>query len=212
MITSNDIQAFILKHWLLEHHNPYTIANFSSGGYHEADVLAISRAGVVTEFEIKMSRGDFFADFKKTTKHSLFETVFKKQTQGNLPVLASSIPNKFYYACPKGLIKPQEVPEYAGLIYFTKFHLKGSEQPYIEFSYERKAPYIHRGKPEESIYKLIASSLCSRMILGCALMTYKNRETQAQNERVMQEAEQRQNERGRAIATIDRKIKQGLGI
>jgi hypothetical protein len=28
-----------------------------------------------------------------------------------------SIPHCFYYACPEGLIKPQEVPDYAGLIY-----------------------------------------------------------------------------------------------
>lgn len=190
MITSKDIQSFILKHWLQEHHNPYTVANFSSGGYGEADVLAISRAGIATEFEIKMSRSDFFADFKKP-KHKYFQ---RENLKGNLQSLYIKLPNKFYFACPKGLIKPQEVPEYAGLIYFTKFRLNGQEQPYIEFSYEKKAPYIHRVKVDESIYKSIASVLSSRMILGCALMTYKNREN---NKHVQKQF----------FPTVDRKFK-----
>jgi hypothetical protein len=32
-----------------------------------------------------------------------------------------SLPNKFIYACPEGLIKSEEVPAYAGLIYTTLF-------------------------------------------------------------------------------------------
>lgn len=44
-------------------------------------------------------------------------------------------PNQLYYACPEGLIKPEEVPEYAGLIYISHYA-----------KVIKKAPYIHKRK------------------------------------------------------------------
>lgn len=45
-------------------------------------------------------------------------------------------PNKFYYACPEGLIEKTEVPEYAGLIYIKEGQCK----------IVKKAPQIHKDK------------------------------------------------------------------
>lgn len=42
-------------------------------------------------------------------------------------------PHCFYYACPEGLIRPEEVPPYAGLIYHT--HCA---------TLVKKAPYLHK--------------------------------------------------------------------
>lgn len=47
-------------------------------------------------------------------------------------------PNQLYFACPDGLIKPEEVPEYAGLLYL--------QNGYIEMI--KKAPYIHKRKQD----------------------------------------------------------------
>lgn len=70
----------------------------------------MTKSELAYEFEIKISRSDFFNDFKhKTRKHSFLGAVNKEYLNG--------IPNYFYYVVPKGLITKEEVPEYAGLCY-----------------------------------------------------------------------------------------------
>ena len=51
-------------------------------------------------YEVKVSRGDFLAELKQPQKrkHALL------------------VSNRFYFAAPKGLIKPEELPAEAGLI------------------------------------------------------------------------------------------------
>jgi len=136
----------------------------------ESDWLSFLESGFCYECEIKISRSDFKADFKKE-KHAIHKG---NELKGNLflrkqgvsisrnlswdfcrefPELIESneylsrrgrydeenmivdyhaitsskieflshdnklIPNKFFYVVPYGLIKPSEVPDYAGLIY-----------------------------------------------------------------------------------------------
>jgi len=55
------------------------------------------------------------------------------------------MPNKFFFACPEGLIKVEDVPEYAGLIYVNEFTSTVIKQ----------APFIHKRK--EDIKKLLFS-------------------------------------------------------
>lgn len=94
----------------------------------ECDFLRVTKSGYVFEYEVKVSLSDFKADFNKKSKH--------KRLQDN----SSRKPNRFYYACPNDLIKPDEVPEYAGLIYCSsKFH------PFVV----KKAPMLHKVKEYE---------------------------------------------------------------
>lgn len=78
----------------------------------ESDFFCVSQSEYFYEFEIKMSRQDFFNDFKKY-KHSYFrgavitDEILKTQ----------KIPHRFFFVVPEGLIKPEEVPPYAGLFY-----------------------------------------------------------------------------------------------
>lgn len=65
----------------------------------ESDFWAMDAKGETREFEIKISRSDFLADAKKA-KHSSDDGA-----------------NFFYYVCPEGLIKPNEVRPKYGLIY-----------------------------------------------------------------------------------------------
>jgi|SRR6185437_4812348 len=44
-------------------------------------------------------------------------------------------PNQLYFACPEGLIKPDEIPPYAGLIYCKD-----------DAVYVKRAPYLHKNK------------------------------------------------------------------
>lgn len=195
----SDIQVAL---WRLYHNHMYHLYNSYLYNW-ECDYYSRSKSGKDYEVEIKLSRSDFFADFKKE-KHRLFKAVFGKDkffikshgqfhngpyawydvgllsnrrtwmrpgyhtqleisesathtdflngyrdfhlekkriamyamsTQISItPVEKIKIPHRFYYACPDGLLRPDEVPAYAGLI-----HIRGAA------AYEvKKAPFLHK--------------------------------------------------------------------
>lgn len=68
----------------------------------ESDFVRITPAGFLTEWEIKVSRSDFRADFKKVDKHR--------------SIAAGEWWKHFWYIAPRGIIPLDEIPEYAGLI------------------------------------------------------------------------------------------------
>lgn len=111
--TEKKAQDVLRKNFLSESTKKYEITNLYVYGW-ESDYLVITRSNVVYEIEIKISKSDFKNDFKhKEDKHLLFEggnRLGKFSKKGGMP-------NYFYYAVPNGLIAPEEVPEYAGLIY-----------------------------------------------------------------------------------------------
>lgn len=174
----------------------------------ECDFFSMTDSSYCYEVEIKISRGDFFADFKKD-KHDLFKRIYSKQkyywknlglsswrgdvigqyeygwlvtinrrrfndygekvrieetathqdyinhyknfdlNKRTIQVRASctdikyidleavNCPNRFFYAVPEGLIKKEEVPAYAGLIYI-----------HDRYSVEivKDAPFLHKRK------------------------------------------------------------------
>lgn len=103
--------------------------------YQETDFLVVKTNNKYCyDIEIKVSVADFKADFKKTQKHDIlekggykskhatFKTVKgkrKKYPAGRL-IKTDERPNRFYFAVPEGLIQPEDVPDYAGLLYVTK--------------------------------------------------------------------------------------------
>jgi hypothetical protein len=103
----------------------------------ETDFLVVQKSGYCYEIEIKISRSDFLNDFKKKNKHLILnEGVYmkKKYRYHADPITKKRIseqyysptewkfrPNKFYYCVPEGLIKAEEVPDYAGLMYVCSY-------------------------------------------------------------------------------------------
>lgn len=154
--------------------NKYVLANTYIYNW-ESDYFGVSKSGYAYEIEIKVSRSDFFADFKKERKHRMLQlakngktymttkghTTYmydRKDWQGNinrvegwgeLPeetdrktninlvstqvhFIKIMVPNRFYYAVPEGLIKKNEIPAYAGLIYVTETGIrKVKEAPFL---------------------------------------------------------------------------------
>lgn len=85
----------------------------------ECDVLEITKAGYSHEYEVKISRSDFKADFSK-----------QKRGKSKYDILQTGERvNYFSYICPPELISPDEVPTWAGLIY---------AQPYTAYLFNRK--------------------------------------------------------------------------
>ena len=92
----------------------------------ECDFFCVNQEGYAFEFEIKISRSDFQSDFQKY-KHMLFKKIDKS---GLL------MPNRFYYVVPDGMVSPDEIPKYAGLICVQQQHLV----------IVKRAPFIHKVK------------------------------------------------------------------
>lgn len=143
----------------------------------ESDKLLWTKAGYIYEFEIKISRSDYKNDFKhKADKHLLLNsklqnpskqiemdlfTNLHKHEQKKYPNITmdqihsmrgyqedTPMPNYFYYAVPEGMLEPDEVPPYAGLIYITTD--KGiKDEPdkwYHGIKVARHAPQLHKTK------------------------------------------------------------------
>ena len=95
-MTADDIAAALAK-------TPYGLMSIREASFMESivDLYTIKHslsAAICTAYEIKLSRADFLADLRKQDKH--------------FGALHAS--HYFYYAAPAGMIKPEEVPSWAG--------------------------------------------------------------------------------------------------
>jgi len=106
--------------------------------YYEADILRITAAGYFHEYEIKVSKSDFKNDFvAKAEKHRKLKA--KTWVKG---------PCCFWYMCPANLIQPEEVPEYAGLIWINPHFVEKKKAPRLhkeKFSDKRIAHILRKG-------------------------------------------------------------------
>lgn len=174
-----EIQEVIGTHNFSKKHSPITF-NFQGEGLGECDVISISKSGYVYEYEIKVSRSDFKADFKKTWKHEklinleplriLDEWMNGKKTGGKVTQVI--IPNYFYYVTPPGMLKVDEIPPYAGL---------GEETGESWIRIIKKAPKLHKHKATDRLIKSIAHNLTCKLLFGCSFMTYQNKQRKLEN-------------------------------
>lgn len=132
----------------------------------ESDFFAISTSSYSLEVEVKITRADFKKDFThKIAKHKMFSKfreeyvcvdfgpnytyirneVTRKQERLHLTSevrfvkTADKLPNKFYFACPEGVIPVQEVPDYAGLIYVQNTDIMKPKYRIV-----KKAQFLHK--------------------------------------------------------------------
>lgn len=119
-------------------------------GYGEADVIAINPSDFVVEYEIKCSRSDFKADRKKVRKHKTYLGTHSYNKR-----IFKGVPNRFYYVCPKGLLKAEDMFAYSGLIYVDD---RGNLETIV------KAPLIHSNKATPSLIESIAHSLTIKLV------------------------------------------------
>lgn len=66
-MTSKEIFSVIERHF---HDHRYPLQNVYLFDW-ESDMLSVAKSGLIYEFEVKTSRSDFRADFKKTEKHKI---------------------------------------------------------------------------------------------------------------------------------------------
>ena len=188
-MTTNEI-ADIVFGSLCERGFPVFLTSFEGATFSEADVFAINQNGYMYEFEIKRSRSDFLADFKnKIHKHRRLKESDAIVTYNDWKSISFSsgqntggkityvkIPNRFFFVCESGLISPEELPDYCGLVYVSMVKAGGRDYP--QFEEVKSAKLLHRHKATTVIYKRIATILSQRVIYGCSYFTHtlKNNE------------------------------------
>lgn len=131
----------------------------------EFDIMRLTKNGLIFEYEIKISRADFKNDSKKRVKHLNYD-FNKKNRQFNILEDNSflkydlysnkkSISNRFFYVVPNDLISVDEVPPFAGLIYYYGRGL---------FVIKKNAPLMHKKKHFDQIdeMKSLAVKLSNR--------------------------------------------------
>lgn len=112
-----------ILYWLKYHvqqSSDVIICNYYLGGW-ECDLLKVTKADIMTEYEVKVSRADFFKDFDKhwmtyDFSKSDYRNNAIKNTKHN-KIMSGDRVNKFFFVVPEGLVKPDEVPKGLGLIY-----------------------------------------------------------------------------------------------
>ena len=132
-----DIQITLSRYFMSQSNIKYIAENLYIYTW-ESDLWIMTKSDITYEFEIKISKADFKNDFKhKTEKHALLENKNNHLIK----------PNYFYYAVPENLIKVEDVPEYAGLIYLTDIY------PYFEIV--KQAPKLTDSKHNEKELNLL---------------------------------------------------------
>ena len=139
--TEDTIQKVLRYGFLSPNSIKYVMENLTVYKW-ESDTLLVTKSGYAYEIEIKISRADFRNDFKHKEKKHLF-----LEGKGMKDALGTEYddrwrPNYFYYAVPEGLISPDEVPDYAGLIYIHPL----SSWPHFRVDNVKAATQLHKTK------------------------------------------------------------------
>jgi len=132
----------------------YCLNNYTPPQWFECDVFELTSSGFFREYEIKQSRGDFFADAKK--EKTRWDIIEQPNGYGRWTPLPNKVkhdelsrksplgPSRFYFVTPQDLIKPSELPPFAGLIEWTTND--GTFPWNIILKEVVKAPQLHRCK------------------------------------------------------------------
>lgn len=139
----------------------FVLPNYTPAKWWECDVFEITAAGFFREYEIKLTLGDFKADAKK---FDIFLTGYYPNMQEHRRMKHDLMgqpcgPRQFWYVVPEGMLTPEQVPEWSGLI---TMHDRGEDyRPYWRYSeiLEKKAPILHQ-HPCDKIVVEHARGIC----------------------------------------------------
>ncbi|EKN4699694.1 hypothetical protein JE939_002866 [Yersinia ruckeri] len=125
-------------------------------GQGESDLLCIRKSLYIEEVETKISKQDFYNDFKKTITLNMTNPNGTEYTTLNKHEAAKAglcFFNRHWFLCPDDIIGLNEIPEHSGLMVVYRDKIKVI----------KSAPLLHRRKADiEMIYR--ASSSAARRI------------------------------------------------
>ena len=138
----------------------FVLPGYTPALWWECDLFELTAAGYFREYEIKLSRGDFLADaVKQRSARWRWEHGQQVRSAGVRKHDALALhdrrgPTRFWYVTPAGLIKPEEIPEWAGLLEVTQLYGK-----LVRFKTTKEAPRLHQEKCDPKVIEH-ARSVC----------------------------------------------------
>jgi hypothetical protein len=148
---SKNIESSLAMFLYEKQHSPIT-TRFTGYGLAECDVISISKANYIYEYEIKISRADYKKDFIKEKHSQMIRENHTKIVKGEMMYLS---PNYFNFITPRGLISLEEVPEYAGLIYINED---------LTFDIIKKPLLLHKTKASPQFIRKLAHNLSCKLV------------------------------------------------
>jgi len=126
------------------------LPNFTPRGWHECDVWLVTKAGYAHEYEIKLTAADFRADRQKLESAWRWKQGewWKRQTRTKHERLAAGDtagPVQFWYVAPEGVLTPDMMPPWAGLIEVHPFGRSGTLLP------RTRGPRLHKERVPDAV-------------------------------------------------------------
>ena len=103
----------------------FCLPTYTPIGWWECDIFEVTAAGVFREYEIKLSRADFFADRRKEQpgKYLGRDPETRQPLRGPAGVKHDLLargyprgPQRFWFVAPEGILAVADMPLWAGLI------------------------------------------------------------------------------------------------
>lgn len=161
-MTADDVLAALLNR---DVRKGFYLPRYTPAGWWEMDLFCLSKAGYVTEYEIKTTRADFKAD---ADKRRYTDAMFRRHLPVTLELAATTTkharleagdpagPKQFFFAVPDGLVEAAEVPAWAGLVAVTAPKKAGRPG---RMCLKKPAPVLHRQKAAPAVAEH-ARSVC----------------------------------------------------
>ncbi|MCK9446292.1 hypothetical protein M0Q50_05310 [bacterium] len=148
---SKNIDSALIM-YLYEKQYPIISSHCSIDMLQESDILAISKSDYIYEFEVKISKADYKKDFIKEKHNNIINENATEIIKGEMTYI---LPNYFNYVVPANLITIDDLPEYAGLIYFNED---------LSFDIIKKPKLIHKVKADEKFIRRLAHNLTCKLV------------------------------------------------
>lgn len=158
-MTTREIQRRIIVE---RYRRAFVLPNFTPRHWFECDVFELTKSGFFTEYEIKISASDFYADATKvrgrlTGEHPNFERVEESKHS----LLASNHqngPTRFFFVIAAsmthngslGIVPVVRIPEWAGLIHATPNPNRRAPHN-VSLTVIRSAPRLHTTKIDPKV-------------------------------------------------------------
>lgn len=158
-LTALDIQIALWNE--LRSSRDLIMPNYTPRNWFECDVMAVTKAGYLEEYEIKLSASDFKADTKKESRGkwtyitNKFEEIGKKNKHKELQNKSPDGPSRFWFVVSHNIVDKIEIPEWAGLKVAYNFNKNGN----LYLKELKKAPKLHTNKIDDKIVEH-AKSVC----------------------------------------------------
>lgn len=147
---SKNIEKSLAMNLYEKGHSPIS-THFTGCGLSECDVISISKSDYIYEYEVKISKSDFKADFKKNKHKLMLERKSVNESKNYY-----YIPNYFYFVVTENLVSIDDIPEYAGLIYLVN----------DKFIQIKKAPLLHKTKASPSFIRQLSHNLSCKLVFN----------------------------------------------